>query len=390
MTTWLRSSTGGSSLPPSWTSKSGGMTPVDWLPNVQRINSNDEAAVLDRVLMTEKMIEEERGYRENDQDNTNISKLLQAEWHTQNLGRPFGGAHTGVAVFDLNGDGYDDLLFAAGRHDVDTAFVYINLGLMPSNDNNNSTSLKFRFSEAIPLHSGSFYQVDASHLSSLPDGHVAVLLAGGWCHNIWVCPEPFQPALLLDVFVSGCSIDAPDVECRISSQVIWEEPQLEDSGNRNGALSMELGNGVDPALILVGTGGLSIYHPNSAGEYNATYPDYLLESEDKVTEFEDGIDRSAGLAVGKIGQQTGIVLGTRSSNRDPGPVAMVVVYQTKTDDGGYEYRKWNVDGDEPEFYADESVSLEKTGVTLADLNGDGNVDIISVSFEYGTELVSHP
>ncbi|KAL3913235.1 MAG: hypothetical protein SGILL_006571 [Bacillariaceae sp.] len=309
----------------------------------------------------------------------NLNQILSSQWHRQNLGMPFGGAHSGVAVYDLNGDGYDDLLFAAGRHSVDTAYVLINLGLAESDsvDPDSSENLDFRFSDPLILRTGTFYQVDVSPLSSLEEGHLAVLLAGGNCK---VCSQNYQPARLLDVYATGCSVENPDGECElfVKSEVLWLEPGRQDSGNRNGALSMELGNGIDPAIVLVGTGGLSIYHPKDNGTYNKGFPDYLLRSQDKVTAFDDFIDRSAGLAIGKIGQKTGIVLGTRSKSRNPGPTAMVIVYQERTEDGEYMYTRWNVDADTPELYADSKVSLEKTGVALADLNGDGNVDIISI------------
>jgi hypothetical protein len=311
----------------------------------------------------------------------NLNQLLRSQWHLQNLGMPFEGAHTGLAVYDLNGDGYEDILFAAGRHQIDTAYALINLGPAdPSGE-----SLDIRFSEPLTLRTGTFYQVDVSPLSSLEEGHVAVLLAGGSC---WICSELYQPARLLDVYATGCSVNNPDAPCElwVKSEVLWQEPGREDSGNRNGQLSMELGNGVDPAIVLVGTGGLSIYHPRGDGTYNANFPDYLLRSEDKITEFDDAIDRSVGLAIGKIGKQTGIVLGTRSASQAPGAVAIVVVYQEQTSDGEYVYTRWNVDGDTPDFYADSRVSLQKTGVALADINGDGNVDIVTTSYLNGWDI----
>jgi hypothetical protein len=350
-------------------------------PKLTEVSNKDDTKTQHQLRFGRLLDNDDSDGGKDSRNDTNYDKMLQDKWFLQTLGKPYGGAHTGVAVYDLNGDGYNDLLFSAGRHEVDTAFVYINLGQLEDSQNSINTTINvtgIRFSDPLPLEAGSFYQVDASTLSSLSDDHVAVLLAGGTCNNYWVCPQQFQPALLLDVFVSGCSVYQPDVECRLSSKVIWQEPELEDSGNRNGALALDLGNGVDPAIVLVGTGGLSIYHPSADGQYSPTYPDYLLEVEDKITEFDDAIDRSAGLAIGKIGQQLGLVLGTRSATGIPGPVAMVVVYQKRTNNGGYEYRHWNVDGDEPEFYAHENVSLQQTGVTLADLNGDGNVDIASV------------
>jgi hypothetical protein len=90
------------------------------------------------------------------------------EWTSQVLPSPFGGRHTGVATHDLNGDGYQDLLFSAGRHGVDQSFALINLGFQK----NDGT---FRFSDPIRIgNPGGFYQIDASALSSLEDNHVAL------------------------------------------------------------------------------------------------------------------------------------------------------------------------------------------------------------------------
>jgi hypothetical protein len=315
--------------------------------------------------------------------NTFPAKLLSGSQFTiQNLGQPFGGLHTGVAVYDVNGDGYDDLLFAAGRHHIDTSYVLINLGLDEADTTNQSTDnsiLNFQFSDPLPLWTGSSYQVDVASLSSLEDGHVAVLLAGSTCQ---ICQESFQPAVLLDVKVTGCSVQNRDVPCQIDigSNPIWTEPDLGESGNRNGALSMDLGDGTDPSIVLVGDGGLTIYHPTN-GQYNENQPDFALSSEDMITQFDDAIDRTAGLAVGRIGKQNGLVLGTRFAT-NPGPVSVVVVYQKVGSNGSIEYEHFEVDGDRPDFYADRGYTLQATGVALTDVNGDGNVDIVTVSHKY--------
>ena len=58
------------------------------------------------------------------------------QYIAQPLGIPFGGQHSGVAVIDLNNDGYNDLLFSAGRHSLDQSFAMINLGLMEDEEGN--------------------------------------------------------------------------------------------------------------------------------------------------------------------------------------------------------------------------------------------------------------
>jgi hypothetical protein len=118
----------------------------------------------------------------------NLNQLLRSQWHLQNLGMPFEGAHTGLAVYDLNGDGYEDILFAAGRHQIDTAYALINLGPAdPSGE-----SLDIRFSEPLTLRTGTFYQVDVSPLSSLEEGYWLVDPVGFVqnCINLqgcWMC-----------------------------------------------------------------------------------------------------------------------------------------------------------------------------------------------------------
>ena len=291
--------------------------------------------------------------------------LSALDWHRQYLGHPFNGQHSGIAIYDLNGDGYDDILFSAGRHSVDQSFAFITLGF--DHDTRN-----FRFSIPLPLgYPGGFNNVDVAHLSSLPPGHVAVMLAGGACTDTAACKrDVLEPAVLLDVFVTGCSVDDPDGRCIIdSTRVVWREGVA--SGNRNGALSAILTGGPDSAIVLVGKAGLTVYHPYN-GEYRGT-PDYKLSTEDKLPHVDDAIDRGSGLAVGYVGKRKAIVVGPRS---EKGPAPIIVVYQNR--DGSYEH--WQIQGPKFEFYSgDQRIAVQTTGVELADLNGDGNHDIVKVS-----------
>lgn len=239
-------------------------------------------------------------------------------WKQQSLPTPANsrGEHTGVAVYDLNGDGYDDVLFAAGRHSIDQPYALINLGKYE-----NGT---IRFSEAIPLgNPGGFYQIDVSPLSSLEAGHVAVLLAGGTCTVAELCqPGSFQPAIVLDVYIQGCSESNPNRQCQSSVTEIWRDAK--PAGDRNGAFAPTLGNGLDPAIVLAGNSCVSIFEPNTDGTF-PTPPTFLVIPQDKVENQKvDNIDRAAGLAVGYIGDRPGLIVGLRTS-KPPSPLGKLKV-----------------------------------------------------------------
>jgi hypothetical protein len=240
-------------------------------------------------------------------------------WKQQSLPTPANslGEHTGVAVYDLNGDGYDDLLFAAGRHSVDQSYALINLG-----KNVNGT---VRFSEAIPLgRPGGFYNVDASPLSSLEEGHVAVLLAGGTCAVAALCqPGSHQPAIVLDVSIKACSVSTPDRRCKSSVREIWRD--ADPQGDRNGAFAPTLGNGLDPAIVLAGRSCISIFEPTDAGAFPAGLPPTFLVTPQAKVSNSNNIERAAGLAVGYIGDRPGLIAGVRTS-RPPAPLGKLKVF----------------------------------------------------------------
>ena len=103
---------------------------------------------------------------------------------------------------------------------------------------------------------GGYYQVDVAPLSTLSQGRLAVLLAGGICtHRDYCTPGNRTPAVLMDTKFYGCSAkDAnPDpMSCQVEWTPIWTETPA--TGNRNGALSTMLGAPGEPAIVLVGGG----------------------------------------------------------------------------------------------------------------------------------------
>jgi hypothetical protein len=237
------------------------------------------------------------------------------EWTSQFLPSPFQGQHTGVAVYDLNGDGYLDVLYAAGRHGIDQPFALITLGF-----NNDGT---FRFSEPVLIgEPGGYYQIDVAPLSSLEQGHVAVLLAGGTCGDSTLCTSgDIQAAVVLDVVVSQCSVDQPDEKCQSSYTTIWTDEN--PMGDRNGAFSLPLGDGSgDSAIVLAGKGGLGVFEPQN-GQY--TNPASFSLIEDVEQDVVENIKRTAGLAVGYIGNSPGAIAGVRS-DAPPSPLSKCNIF----------------------------------------------------------------
>ena len=316
-------------------------------------------------------------------------------WWDQVLESPYGGKHTGVKLFDVNNDGFDDILFAAGRHSIDQSYVRINLGFDDEGYH--------QFSDPIPLGSpGGFYQIDVARLSSLGSDHVAVLLAGGSCGDPNACElGEEQPAVMLDVHITGCSVFEPHKYCTWSYTEIWSD--LTPEGDRNGAFESSIGDGVDPAVILVGKHGIKVFEPSN-GVFPA-FPTYHLTQAQKQQGTSATIRRASSLATGIIGDRPGfvgmyikymrfwtcpekeisvgqnhfcspltnliVIVGVRTYT-PPNP--LIGVY--KKADGSYDWFSFAGDSDQ---YGSANGFTEGLGIAMADLNGDSRMDIVEAS-----------
>jgi hypothetical protein len=236
------------------------------------------------------------------------ANTISSNWTRQSIPSFYRGDHSGAAVYDLNHDGYNDLLFAAGRYGVDQSYAMINLGYKDEDGT-------LRFSDPIPIgYPGGYFQIDVFPLSSLDEGHVSVLLVGGTCIQPYVCDlGSHEPAVLLDVTVTACSVTQPDVACQSSFKTIWQDAN--PSGDRNGAFAPCLGDGTDPAIVLVGSGSISIFEPKN-GAYVKT-PAFFANSEGMIPAtagtMQDAVGLSAGhFPVGNYGNLPGIIVGMRT------------------------------------------------------------------------------
>ena len=83
---------------------------------------------------------------------------------------------------------------------IDQSYALINLGPATSNAHDTNSANGFLWSHPLPLgNPGGYYQVDVAPLSSLEEGRLAVLLAGGVCTQKNFCtPGSLTPAVVMD------------------------------------------------------------------------------------------------------------------------------------------------------------------------------------------------
>ena len=294
-------------------------------------------------------------------------------WIRQELKSPYEGQYTGITAADLNQDGYPDLLVSAGKHWIDQSYVLMNLGP-------NYSAYGARFSPPLPLGEPSgHYSVQAERFASFGgDSHNewGVLLSGADCSNpesnqFGTCtPGTASPAVLLRVSVRGCR-NSP---CVLDWSVAWQDAA--PAGDRNGALAFGLSShgaqdDGDPAIVLVGNGGATIFEP----PYGTT-PTWQITPEQQIPFEQDPITRGTGLAVGSIGEGfTGFFVGTRTLLAAP-PAPIVAVWKR----GPASYAWYNLGNDNNAYYGNvASTSVQATGLVLADLNGDGILDLIEAN-----------
>ena len=289
------------------------------------------------------------------------------DWLPQRLPSPYEGQYTSLASADLNSDGYPDLLISAGKHWIDQPYVLMNLG----NDEGMDVG-GVRWSDPLPLGPpAGYYAVEAGRFSFLPDAW-GVLLAGGDCNSSATnqfgncIPGSTSPAVLLRVSVQGC-LAGTTGPCELEWDIVWQD--VTHRGDRNGALAYDLGNGVDPAIVLTGVGGVSMFEP----PYGSS-PTFTMTPQEALPGFDDAITRGTGLVVGRIGTKyTGFFVGTRTRRSAP-PAPLLRVWKTGESEYSWYTRLQN------NRYQGGTTDVQATGLALADLNGDGILDIVESNY----------
>ena len=331
---------------------------------------------------------------------------------SQVLKTPFLGQHVGLASYDINNDGAPDILFAAGRHWVDQSYALINLGPMYNSD---GEFLGVKFSPALPIGpAGGYYQIDvapsfqktSASSSSFNVTQSMVLLVGGTCHD----DAPTQygscsigentPARLLQVSVSGCNIQNPNVDCNLEWTQIWQDPH--PRGDRNGGFAY-FQDDIHPSIALLGQGGIEIFqYSYQQQKFKSSLVDMNNDKEFRIpapkkTDSRSDFSRYAGFASSKslLG---GVIAAGRRSDYDPPQIDSegrvkslnLLVYkdqQSNSTSSSFQtyFLPSNVSG-EP-YSGDPSISIQSTNYQFDDIDGDGVEDLLEATFLYSSQRV---
>jgi hypothetical protein len=282
---------------------------------------------------------------------------------------------TGVTVFDINQDGYQDIFYSAGRHSMDQSYVIMNLGPIYTNKNNNNTNnnnnndgeefLRYHFSNPLKLGPrNGYFQIDVmktgnnSFRGIIEENHAGVLLVGGNCvvtkkekkNGNTLCPYDGYntPSILLDVNVSSTGSTK---DFKLDWKIIWTDiyPRKYiggDSGDRNGAFVSTVTSSQDPpAIVLQGVDGIKIYEATRTDsetvetnyyEYGNTTTYHIPttkiakkkydRSRNNKEQYYKNINRFTGLAHGYVGTEPGFVSGSRTGVRITFCRAITIVF----------------------------------------------------------------
>jgi len=332
----------------------------------------------------------------------------------QTLDTPYHGQHVGVQNFDLNGDGVEDVLFAAGRHWIDQSYALINLGP----EYNDGRFLGVKFSEALPIGKpGSYYQIDVSSNTDKSDDavtqHSTVLLVGGTCHvekpnDLGSCKRGDNtPARVVHVAMNketGCSIHNPDAKCELEFNEVWEHPN--PRGDRNGGFAT-FNN--EKMIALLGQGGIEIFQSVETVDtpsiteierqrnllHTSYSPVFHLSPPPKTDERSD-YSRYAGFGAGHIPKLGGVVAAGRRTDydlpqvHDDGNVIginLLVHEDTSNSSQSFQSSVLSSKYSGEPYPGNKKYSLQSTNYAFDDLDGDGIDDILEATFLYSKQRV---
>ena len=210
-------------------------------------------------------------------------------WTQQTLPQPASshGFHNGVAMYDMNDDGVNDILVCGGTSSsqMEQPYILINQGNLDGT---------FLFSEPLEIGvPGIYSKCEATWLED--QGTYAVLLVGT------ECAENCLPSVkLLSVHVTGCNFYDPNGPCSHNSTEIWGRGGL-DINEFHDVSFLDYASGVSPALIVAARRNVMVFE--SDGTSFPVFPTFNIQL--------DAGDAGTSISVGWVGEDPGFIVGSR-------------------------------------------------------------------------------